>query len=270
MPKVNVNDIDIYYEIRGEGEPLCLIMGWGGNSDMWYHQRDLLSKSYQIILMDNRGVGRSSKPDIPYTMKMYVEDIKGILDYLGISKLHFMGCSMGGMIAQHFALTYPEMLSSLILCCTASSMKIPNVSGVNPEQLFALTEVTPENLKNVFSLIFSKKYIDWLFSEEGKEEFKNLIRVMGKYPPTAKGMKNQFNAIKDHDILNRLKNIKIPTLVLVGRQDVLLPPRNSKIITKNIPNSKLYILEGGHMFWIESEIEFAGAVLDFLSMHKIS
>ncbi len=270
MPKILVKDVKIYYETLGEGEPICLIMGWGGSSVMWYRQREMLAKSYKVILIDNRGTGRSAKPKYPYKMEMFIDDIKGVLDHLNISKLHLMGCSMGGMISQQFALTYPEMLSSLILCCTSANVKMPGVRNEDPEKLFLMTSVTPENLKEMFSLIFTKKYIDWLFSEEGRDEFNNLIGEMAKYPPTIKGMKNQFSAIQDHDVVNRLGEIKIPTLILVGKNDVLLPPRNSKIIHKNIANSELQILEGGHMFWIEAEKEFNKAVIDFLSKHKIN
>ncbi|MFX0136410.1 MAG: alpha/beta fold hydrolase [Candidatus Hodarchaeota archaeon] len=270
MPKILVKDVKIYYETLGEGEPICLIMGWGGSSVIWYRQREMLAKSYKVILIDNRGTGRSSKPKYPYTMQMFVDDVKAVLDHLNISKLHLMGCSMGGMISQQFALTYPDMLSSLILCCTAASTKMPNVNDVDPEKLFIMTEVTPESLRSMFSLIFTTKYIDWLFSDDGRAEFNKLIIEMAKYPPTMKGMKNQFSAIQDHDVVNRLGEIKIPTLILVGKNDVLLPPRNSKIIHKNIANSELQILEGGHMFWIEAEKEFNKAVIDFLSKHKIN
>ncbi|NVM56342.1 MAG: alpha/beta hydrolase, partial [Candidatus Helarchaeota archaeon] len=196
-------------------------------------------------------------------------DVKAVLDHLNISKLHLLGCSMGGMIAQHFALTYPDMLNSLILCCTAANMTVPIVSEVNPEQLFVMTEVTLESLRTVLSFIFTKKYIDWLFSDEGREEFNGLIKEMAKYPPTPKGMKYQFSAIREHNTLDRLKDITIPTLILVGKKDILLPARNSKILAKHIPNSELQILEGGHGFWIESEQAFNQSVLDFLRLHKI-
>ena len=82
MPKILVKDVKIYYETLGEGEPICLIMGWGGSSVMWYRQREMLAKSYKVILIDNRGTGRSAKPKYPYTMEMFVDDIKGVLDLL--------------------------------------------------------------------------------------------------------------------------------------------------------------------------------------------
>ena len=91
MPKIKNGDVKIYYDVRGEGEPLFLIMGWGGNSDSWYHQLDILSKSYKLILIDNRGVGRSSKPDYPYKMSMFLEDTKAVLDHLNITKFHLLG-----------------------------------------------------------------------------------------------------------------------------------------------------------------------------------
>lgn len=268
MPKVKINDINIYYEIRGEGEPLCLIMGLGGSSIMWYRQRELLSKSYKLILLDNRGVGRSSKSNIPYSMEMLVEDIKGVLDHLNISKLHLMGCSMGGMISQHFAFKYQGMLNSLILCCTTPSIQLQKQSNIKPEDLFIMREVTPESLRKIFSLIFTKRYVDWLFSKQGKEELSNLIAEMSKSPPTMKVMKNQLEAIKNHEVIDRLNEIKIPTLVMVGKDDKLMPPKHSELLAKYLPNAELRILEGGHMFWIEEEKEFAKTVLNFLTNLK--
>ncbi|MHA1301534.1 MAG: alpha/beta fold hydrolase [Candidatus Helarchaeota archaeon] len=270
MPKVKSNGVKIYYETKGKGEPLCMIMGWGGASNFWYTQRDLLSKHYKLILIDNRGVGRSSKPDIPYTMQMFVEDIKAVLDHLELSKIHLMGCSMGGMIAQHFALTYQDMLESLILVCTSANMNIKYSGAIQPERLFSMTNLTPRGLMTVLSIFLSSDYVRWLFSEEGKEERNKLMINIGSYLPTVKSMTNQWNAIRLHNTFARLGEIKVPTLILGGKQDVLLPPRHSRVLNKFIPNSELKILQGGHGFWIENEQKFADIVVNFLKKHKIS
>ena len=101
MPVTESNSISIYYETKGSGDPLMLINGWGGNLDSWSdHMTDLLAEKYQVIMMDNRGTGRSDKPDIPYTMDMMAADVKGVLDALGIKNAHIMGFSMGGEIGR--------------------------------------------------------------------------------------------------------------------------------------------------------------------------
>ena len=118
MPKVKVGDINIYYEIHGEGEPLVLIMGYGGNSGQWFRQIPGLTKEYRVIVFDNRGTGRSDKPDISYTMETMAGDVAGLLDAIDIPAAHVYGVSMGGMIAQHVALNYPEKVKGLVLGCT--------------------------------------------------------------------------------------------------------------------------------------------------------
>ena len=118
MPTVKVNDINIYYETHGEGEALVLIMGYGGNSSGWFRQIPGLSQEYGVVAFDNRGTGQSDKPDIPYTMEMMAGDIAGLLEAIGIGAAHIYGVSMGGMLAQEFALRYPGMVISLILGCT--------------------------------------------------------------------------------------------------------------------------------------------------------
>ena len=99
MPKAEVNDVEVYYETRGEGSPLTLINGWGGSMDSWSPRMlETLATQHLVITMDNRGTGRSGKPDIPYTMDMMAADTAGLLDAIGVEKSHVMGFSMGGMV----------------------------------------------------------------------------------------------------------------------------------------------------------------------------
>jgi pimeloyl-ACP methyl ester carboxylesterase len=108
MPVAKVGEIELYYEIHGSGDPMVLIMGYGAHSGGWLAIRDKLAKELRLIIFDNRGTGRSQKPDIPYTPQMMAEDVIGLLDTNGIERAHVFGVSMGGMIAQEFALTYPN------------------------------------------------------------------------------------------------------------------------------------------------------------------
>ena len=121
MPKARVNGISINYSVEGRGEPLFLIMGFSGSKMAWFFQRGAFRKHFQVVTFDNRGVGQSDKPPGPYSMKMFADDTVGLMDHLGIDKAHVLGASMGGMIAQHIALSHPERVRKLVLSCTVAS-----------------------------------------------------------------------------------------------------------------------------------------------------
>jgi 3-oxoadipate enol-lactonase len=161
MSTAKVGDINIYYEIHGKGEPLVLIYGYAADSGLWFRQIPILSKKYRIIAFDNRGVGRSDKPDIPYTMAMMAGDIAGLLDTIGIDTAHIFGISMGGMIAQHFALNYPQRVISLILGCTTCG----GVHSIQPkpESMAALFDF--ERMKKMTPEEFVRQIIPFCFSQ---------------------------------------------------------------------------------------------------------
>jgi len=121
MPKVKVDDIQIYYEVRGEGFPLVMIQGLSDNLDCWDPRLvEELSRKYKLVMFDNRGAGRTDISYREYTMKLFADDTAGLMDALGISKAHVLGLSMGGMIAQELVLNYPEKVAKLVLCSTGS------------------------------------------------------------------------------------------------------------------------------------------------------
>jgi len=129
MSTVQVNGIEIYYETSGNGPPLTLIMGLGCSARQWQWMLPVFSGSFQVITFDNRGVGRTSKPDMEYTTDLFAEDTCALLNILGIEKTHIFGASVGGMIAQKFALKYPEMVDRLVLGCT-----MPNFYHLPPRE----------------------------------------------------------------------------------------------------------------------------------------
>jgi len=269
MPVAKVGDINIYYEIHGKGEPLVLIYGYAGDSGLWFRQLPVLSKKYRVIAFDNRGVGRSDKPDIPYTMAMMAGDIAGLLDTVGIDAAHIFGISMGGMIAQHFALDYPQRVISLILGCTFCG----GVHSIQPkpESVAALFDF--ERLKKMTPEEVVRQLIPFLFSQEFIEKNPGIVeqRVAKslEYPLLLHGFTRQAEVIAGHDTYELLPRIKSPTLVVAGDNDRLIPVENSRILASRIPEAELVILKGpGHEFFIEDADEANRIVLDFLRRHK--
>lgn len=263
MPIVNVGDINIYYEVHGDGEPLLLIMGLSGDMTSWIFQIPEFSRKYRVIAFDNRGVGQSDAPDVPYSTAMMADDTAGLLDALGVERAHIMGLSMGGMIAQELALKYPQRVKSLILATTAArlyswathilgTMLRLDQEGVNRETLTTLR-------------------LSWWFTDkvfDNPELVRTVIDTMlaNPYPQSVHGHARQFAAATEHDTRERIGKITAPTLVLVGKEDILLPVKMSEELAAGIPNAELVVLEGGgHLFSVEIADKFNLAVLEFLS-----
>jgi 3-oxoadipate enol-lactonase len=271
MPTAKVGDINIYYEIHGEGEALVLIMGYGGNSQWWYMDIPVFSNEYRVIAFDNRGTGRSDKPDIPYTMEMMAGDVAGLLEAIGIDAAHVYGVSMGGMIAQEFALLYPEKVISLVLGCTlsgGSNAIIPDADAMkvlfNMERMQRLTP--EEATKEVLPFLFTQEFCD-----KNTKLIDALIAGMTEYVTPLQTYVRQGEAIMNHDTYDRLPQLKIPTLIIAGNADRLVPVENSKLLASRIPNAELFILENmGHGFNIEAAEEAHKIVLDFLRRHRRS
>ena len=268
MPMAQVGDINIYYESHGDGEPLLLIMGYGQYSAHWAALIPYLSEGYRVISFDNRGTGRSDKPDIAYTIRMMADDAKGLLDAIGVDSAHVFGVSMGGMIAQELALNHPNKLRSLILGCT-------NCGGTK------MIMPTPEALAFLFSPEMAKLPVEeraretapWLWTQEfiakHPEAVELYVAVTSKYPTPTHGFARQAQGIMAHDTYERLPQIAVPTLVIAGSADRLIPAENSRILASRIPNAELAILENaGHGFVTDAGAESTRIILDFLGRHS--
>ncbi len=268
MPTVKVGDISIYYEVHGEGEPLLLIMGYGHNSGHWFSQIPGLSQEYGVIAFDNRGTGRSDKPDIPYTIEMMARDAAGLLEALGIDAAHIYGVSMGGMIAQEFALRHPDKVLSLVLGCTTpggSNTILPDAEAM--DLLFdteRMKRLTPEQgARETLPFLCNQEFID-----NNPDIVEQYVSKTVEHVTPLHGFMRQAEAIMKHDTYDRLPQIKAPTLVIAGTADRLVPVGNSRILASRIPNAELVILENmGHFFFMEALEEASKAILDFLGRH---
>ena len=268
MPTVTVSDVSIYYETHGEGEPLVLIMGYGGSSGQWFSQIPGLSQEYRLVVFDNRGTGRSDKPDVPYTMQMLAEDVSGLLEALAIDAAHVYGVSMGGMIAQEFSLRHPDKVISLILGCTNPGGR--NSILADAEALAFLFDpergkVPPEQkARETVPFLYTQKFID-----NNPDTVEQFIAKTLEYATPVLGFRRQSQAIMAHDTYHRLPQIKAPTLVISGTADRLIPVENSRLLASRIPDAELVILEDvGHGFFTEALEEASKAVLDFLGRHS--
>ena len=269
MPTVRVSDIDIYYEVHGEGEPLLLIMGYGANSQWWYRQVPAFSREFKVIVFDNRGTGRSDKPDIPYTMAMMAGDAAGLLEAIGIEAAHIFGVSMGGMIAQELVLGYPEKLISLILGCTTPGGR--NTVLPDNEALTFLFDherrrqlPLEDQARELMPFLFSQDFID-----KNRELLENFIANAFEYITPIHGYQRQGEAINSYNVYDRIPEIQAPTLVIAGTGDRLIPVENSRILASRIPNAELVLFENvGHGFTGEVPEEANNAVLEFLRRHS--
>jgi pimeloyl-ACP methyl ester carboxylesterase len=266
MPKVRVADISIHYETYGQGEPLVLIMGLGGGSSMWWRQVAFFSPEYRVVVYDSRGVGRTDKPDMPYSMDMLVGDAAGLLERLGIASAHIYGVSMGGMVAQELALRYPESVSSLVLgatTCGGGHATMPSQETL--QKLFGIMTLSPEEaVKVATSVTFSPTFI-----ERHPDKINDWLIKGAESPPSPMGFKRQAEAAAGFDTYDRLPQIRVPTLILAGTADQLIPSDNSRILASRIPDAKLVLLEGaGHGYLWEAEEEANRTVHDFLRKHS--
>jgi 3-oxoadipate enol-lactonase len=272
MPTARVNDIDIYYEQHGDpqGEPLLLIMGFVMNAGAWGAQIPALAERYHVTAFDNRGAGRSAQPDGAYTMPQFVADTAALMDELAIERAHIIGASMGGMIAQEFALAYPKRVRSLVLMCTTPGG--PHSAGyhelaLRAEEAFAIEDIaasmTPERARDFALELFTPEFL-----EKPGPGFLQMAGSTMQHPSSLAGMKGQMRAILGHDTFDRLHEIAAPTLVLAGDADPMILPENSRILASRIPNAELELFPAlRHGFNAEQPERVNRAVLEFLARH---
>ena len=278
MPKVKVNDIQVYYEVSGEGFPLVMINGLGESLDCWDPLFvDSLSKKFRVVLLDNREAGRTHASPREYTIKMLADDAAGLMNALKISKAHVLGFSMGGMIAQELVLHYPEKVSKLILYSTSSNGHLgPELSkiasamerGASTEEIakmylsLPLAGDYPKDLLEKKPSVINGYTAD--FVKENPDSVKRYYQRCRKHPISKQGWRRQYNAQKRFNTQGRLQQIKVPTLVIHGKKDFPLPPERGSDLAKAIPNAKLIFFKKSAHMLAEEMSEVILVVTEFL------
>jgi 3-oxoadipate enol-lactonase len=264
VPTVRLNDITVNYSLEGDGaETLVLVNGLADDLESWgFQMPDLLDAGLRVLRFDNRGIGATDRPAGPYTARQLADDTKALVDHLELDRFHLLGVSMGGMIAQEYALAYGQDLASLTLACTYAA------PGPFCSRMFALWADmarqmgVPAVMRDVTLWAFTVPF----FSDR-PDDAAEFETAMAGLDQSLEAYLAQLNVIQTHDTTQRLAGIGVPTLVLAGEEDILIPVRLSRSLQDAIPGARWATVPGGHACLWESPGPFNQTVIDFVREH---
>ncbi len=269
-PSVGDERLDIHLLDEGEGEPVVLIGGLTSTFEVWQYQIDGLKDSYRVLAPDNRGSGRTREhsDDGLRSIPRFARDVLSLLDALELDRVHLVGASMGGMIVQQFAISWPERLRTLTIACShhGGSAVVPAA----PEAVAALVaggagNATEEQVRASHLAVFHERTL-----RERPEAVRFYQETKDALPHTAEEVAARIQGIQNFDVESRLSRVAVPTLVLTGDADRLVPPENSSRIASLIPDAELVVLEDcAHGFFCERPGAFNDALRSFLERHPM-
>jgi 3-oxoadipate enol-lactonase len=262
MPTAALDGLNINFQLEGDGpETVVLVNGLADDLETWSDQMPaLLGSGYRVLRFDNRGIGHSDKPTGPYTAAMFAADTKALIDHLHISDFHLLGVSMGGMIAQEYALAYPADLRSVTLACTYAA------PGPFCSRMFSLwadiasVMGVPAVMRDVTLWAFTPDFFEMRGDEAA--EFETAMRFIDQPIPAYLA---QLHSIQTHDAVGRLGFLDVPTLVLAGETDILIPVQLSRQLHSLIPHARWATTKGGHACLWEYPDPFNQAFLAFIT-----
>jgi pimeloyl-ACP methyl ester carboxylesterase len=262
MATVHVNGIDIYYERSGQGPRLLFFNGSGATLESSEPMIAPFRARFEVLVHDQRGLGRTEIPPGSYSMKDYAADALGLLDDVGWSSCRVIGVSFGGMVAQEFAVTNPDRVDRLVLACTS-----PGGAGGSSYPLHELGRLDDrthgERMLALLDTRFSNGYLAEHPADQALASMFTARTEVVKSEERLRGEREQLLARRDHDVMDRLPNISCPTLVTAGRYDGIAPLANSEAIASRIPDSELRVYDGGHIFFVQDQRAIP-EMLDFL------
>jgi 3-oxoadipate enol-lactonase len=260
MPVAHVNGIDVYFELHGEGPPLLNIGGSGGDLRRTPPESIPVNRSFETLHYDQRGLGRTSKPDGEHTMADYADDAAALVHSMGWARCHVLGTSFGGMVALNLAIRHPDVVDRLVLCCTSPGGEAPSyplheLAGMDPDEAFATR----------------MRLTDRRWDPEADEPIPGLGRFYDRIAdrPALEGddlagLAGQMRARRRHDVVAELGSISAPTLVCAGRHDDIAPVANSQLLAERIPGAELRVYDGGHYFMVQDRSAYP-EIIEFLS-----
>jgi len=251
VAKLPVGGTELYYERRGEGAPLLLVQGLGGHGLHWGEPLlQALERDHEVVVFDNRGAGRSAPlGGAGVTTAGMAADALGLLDGLGLQRVHVFGISMGGMIAQELALAQPDRVASLTLGCTScggTQSRATDEAVIRALTAAVLSRDQDRMLRTGFGFVVSRGYA------ADPEHYAAFVDAARNHPPDIPLLMAQQSAVVAHDTYARLRGLRVPTLVVHGTADELLSAINGDLVASLIPGARLELLEGaGHLFFWE-------------------
>ena len=263
MPTAQINGITLNYQIDGSdsaAETIVLINGLADDLESWGFQIPALTDAgFRVLRFDNRGIGKSDAPAGAYSSRMLADDAKALVDQLGIKNFHLMGVSMGGMISQEYAIAYPGDLKSVTLACTYAK------ADAFCQTMFAMWA----DLARATSVPFVMRDVAlWAFTgpffEDRPEDAAAFAEAMAALPMSLDAYLSQLAVIQAHDATDRLGRIKVPTLVLAGEEDILIPVRLSRKLKDAIPGASWATVPGGHACLWETPDPFNTTFIDYV------
>ena len=262
MPKIHANGIQLHYELSGRADaPVVMLSNsLGTRLEMWDPQMQALTERYRVLRYDSRGHGRSDAPDGQYTIDMLADDALGLLDALHIEQVHFCGLSKGGMVGQVLGARHGDRLISLALCSTSCHMPAPEmweerIRVARQQGMAALADGVIER---------------WFTEAFRREPSIAVDRVRQMILDTpAHGYAACCAAIRDMDLRELIRDIRLPTLVIVGDKDPATPPNMAEEIRSRIPGARLEVVpDAAHLLNIEQDVVFDAALTSLLDRHR--
>lgn len=265
MPFVELGERRVYFEEHGAGDPVLLINGLAADHTAWALQTEFLKERFRVVVFDNPGIGRTEGPRGPYTSALFADTAAGLVRHLRLERVHVVGASMGGIIAQQLAVRHAELVRSLVLHCSWWRADRYTTALIRSWQAYAAAASRLELARQIWLWVFTPR-----FFEERSETFVELERQVeeNRYPQSAEAFCDQAEACVRHQGLEEVASISAPTLITVGDSDILAPPEHSFAIKERIRGSLLHVWPRmGHAPFWEIPDEFNELNYSFLRSH---
>ena len=263
MPYAPIAEIELWYERAGEGERLLFISGTGGDLRVRPNVFEgPYARAFDLLAYDQRGLGRSSKPDALYSMARYADDAAALLDHVGWPTARVIGVSFGGMVAQELVLRHPERVERLVLACTS-----PGGAGGSSFPFHEIGHLEGEaRARHLIPFSDTRRDVAWAEANPGLYAEMVAMASVDPYadePGHREGAWRQIEARAKHDTWDRLDQIACPVLIAAGRYDGVALPSSQEKMAARIPNAQLGFFEGGHMFMLQDRAANR-AIIEFL------
>ena len=259
------NGLDIHYRVSGDGaETVLLVNGVGDDLEGWTMQiGPLVAAGLRVVTFDNRGVGRTSRPSGPYSSREMAADTKALADAIGLSGFHLVGVSMGGLIAQQYALAYPSDLRSVVLANTYAKPDAYTRAAFDAWRLVAEAGGMPLMMRQQAPWVFSQA-----FYESHPEQLAAIVADMERSPQPAAAFASQIAALLTHDCSDRLASLRTPALVIAADDDIIIRLSLSHRMFEELPYGTWAIVPGGHAAFLENPEPWNRAVIEFIDQHR--